>query len=298
MADKTLFPVSSIQGSVIVPGDKSISHRALILSAISDGACRVSGLSGALDVGSTATCLKALGVKINKAKNGVIVHGVGMNGLLAPKKILDAGNSGTTMRLLSGVLAAQDFATTITGDDSLRKRPMRRIIEPLDLMGARIESDDFKAPLTITGGPLRAIDFASPIASAQVKSCVLLAGLFARGVTRVTEPYHYRDHTELMLQEMGANIRSTEALAAVIGPTELHARDINIPADISAAAFFLVAAWQIMRWGTVIRRAGEVTETLHIPFYPVVYGVAAGTALLGVVCGVHMLRGICAPEES
>ena len=216
MEDKKLHRVNSLQGAVEAPGDKSISHRALILSAISDGVCRVSGLSGALDVQSTAACLRALGVKINKAKNGAIVHGVGMNGLRAPQKILDAGNSGTTIRLLSGVLAAQNFTATITGDESLRNRPMRRIIEPLDLMGARINSDDFKAPLTITGGPLRAIDYASSVASAQVKSCILLAGLYARGVTRVTEPYHSRDHTELMLQEMGANIRSSEALAAII----------------------------------------------------------------------------------
>ncbi|MBN1466094.1 3-phosphoshikimate 1-carboxyvinyltransferase [candidate division KSB1 bacterium] len=241
MSDKKLHPVQSLQGTVRVPGDKSISHRALIVSAIADGACRVSGLSTALDVQSTAACLKALGVKINKAKDGVIVHGVGMHGLQPPRKALDAGNSGTTIRLLAGMLAAQNFTATITGDRSLRNRPMRRIIEPLELMGARIDSDDFKAPLTITGGPLRAIDFASPVASAQVKSCILLAGLFARGVTRVTEPYHSRDHTELMLQEMGANIHSSEALAAVIGPSELHARDIDVPGDISAAAFFLVA---------------------------------------------------------
>ncbi|MBN1561332.1 3-phosphoshikimate 1-carboxyvinyltransferase [candidate division KSB1 bacterium] len=256
MEDKKLHRVNSLQGAVEAPGDKSISHRALILSAISDGVCRVSGLSGALDVQSTAACLRALGVKINKAKNGAIVHGVGMNGLRAPQKILDAGNSGTTIRLLSGVLAAQNFTATITGDESLRNRPMRRIIEPLDLMGARINSDDFKAPLTITGGPLRAIDYASSVASAQVKSCILLAGLYARGVTRVTEPYHSRDHTELMLQEMGANIRSSEALAAIIGPCELHARDIDIPGDISAAAFFLVAGALIPNSQLVMRNVG------------------------------------------
>ena len=242
MADKVLHPTGSLKGAVELPGDKSISHRALILTAISDGDCRVTGLSAAQDVESTMTCLRALGVKINKAKNGVIVHGVGMNGLQPPKKALNAGNSGTTMRLLAGVLAAQQFTAKLVGDASLQKRPMRRIIEPLELMGSRIESDEYKAPLTIHGGLLRAIDFASSIASAQVKSCTLLAGLYARGVTRVTEPYHSRDHTELMLQEMGANIRSSAAMTAVVGPTELHARDINVPADISAAAFFLVAA--------------------------------------------------------
>lgn len=241
MANKIMHPVASLQGNVELPGDKSISHRALILGAISDGPCRVSGLSMAADVQSTALCLRTLGVKVNKAKDGAIVHGVGMEGLQAPKKTLDAGNSGTTIRLLSGILAAQHFTSVITGDESLRKRPMRRIIEPLDLMGARIDSHDYKAPLTIRGGALRAIDFASPIASAQVKSCILLAGLFARGVTRVTEPHHSRDHTELMLHDMGANIRSSEAMAAVVGPTTLKSCDIDVPADISAAAFFLVA---------------------------------------------------------
>ncbi len=241
MAKKVMQPVASLQGNVALPGDKSISHRALILGSISDGDCRVTGLSTAEDIHSTASCMKSLGVKINKAKDGVIVHGVGMEGLQASKKTLDAGNSGTTLRLLAGVLAAQDFTTTITGDESLQKRPMRRIIEPLELMGAQFDSNDYKAPLTIRGGKLRAIDFASPIASAQVKSCLLLAGLFARGVTRVTEPYHSRDHTELMLHDMGANIRSSEAMAAVVGPTILTACDIDVPADISAAAFFLVA---------------------------------------------------------
>jgi 3-phosphoshikimate 1-carboxyvinyltransferase len=241
MANKVLQPAVSLQGHVNLPGDKSISHRALILGSISNGDCRVTGLSTADDVQSTASCMKALGVKINKAKDGVIVHGVGMDGLQAPQKKLDAGNSGTTIRLLSGILAAQDFTSTIDGDASLQKRPMRRIIEPLELMGAQFDSTDYKAPLTIRGGALRPIDFASPVASAQVKSCILLAGLFARGVTRVTEPYHSRDHTELMLHDMGANIRSSEAMAAIVGPTTLTACDIDVPADISAAAFFLVA---------------------------------------------------------
>lgn len=241
MANKVLHPIGSLHGTVELPGDKSISHRALILGSIADDTCRVTGLSTAADVQSTAACMRALGVKINKAKDGVIVHGVGMNGLQEPKKKLDAGNSGTTIRLLSGVLAAQHFTSKMTGDESLQKRPMRRIIEPLELMGAQIDSKDYKAPLTIRGATLRAIDFASPIASAQVKSCILLAGLFARGVTRVTEPYHSRDHTELMMDDMGANIRSSGAMAAVVGPTTLHACDIDVPADISAAAFFLVA---------------------------------------------------------
>jgi len=242
MADITLQPVPHLHGKVNLPGDKSISHRALLLSAIADGESRITGLSIADDVQSTISCLKKLGVKINKAKDGVIVHGVGMHGLQPPSKKLDAGNSGTTIRLLSGILAGQDFSTTIDGDESLRKRPMRRIIEPLELMGARIESEANRAPLTIIGNPLRAIDFASPVASAQVKSCILLAGLYARGVTRVTEPFLSRDHTERMLMEMGVKIHSSGAITAVKGPASLTARDIDIPVDISAAAFFLIAA--------------------------------------------------------
>ena len=242
MSDKILNAVESLQGNIHLPGDKSISHRALLLNAIANGDSRITGLSTANDVQSTAACLKKMGVKINKAKDGVIIHGVGMRGLKAPLKKLDAGNSGTTLRLLAGILAAQEFKSTIDGDESLRQRPMRRIIEPLELMGARIDSDSNKAPLTIVGNPLRAIDFASPVASAQVKSCVMLAGLYARGVTRVTEPYMSRDHTERMLAEMGVKIHSSGALAAIKGPTELAARDINVPGDISAAAFFLIAA--------------------------------------------------------
>ncbi len=256
MANKIMQPVASLQGKVDLPGDKSISHRALILGSISDGPCRVTGLSAAADVHSTLECLRALGVKINKAKDGVIVHGVGMDGLQAPKKVLDAGNSGTTIRLLAGVLAAQKFTATISGDASLQKRPMRRIIEPLELMGAQIDSSEYKAPLKIRGGQLRAIDFASPIASAQVKSCILLAGLFARGVTRVTEPYHSRDHTEVMLHDMGANIRSSAAMAAVVGPTKLQACDIDVPADISAAAFFLIAGALLPNSELVMQNVG------------------------------------------
>ena len=242
MADKTLHPVKRLHGVVELPGDKSISHRALLLNAIANGDSRITGLSSANDVQSTVACLKKLGAKINKAKDGVIVHGVGMQGLHAPKGVLNAGNSGTTLRLLSGILAAQDFAATLDGDESLRQRPMRRIIEPLELMGARIESDGNKAPITISGNPLRAIDFASPVSSAQVKSCVLFAGLYARGVTRVNEPHLSRDHTRRMLIDMGVKIHSSAELTAIKGPTELNARDIDVPGDISAAAFFLVAA--------------------------------------------------------
>ncbi len=232
----------SLQGNVIVPGDKSISHRSLILSAIAEGETTIRGLSAAGDVTSTQNCLKALGVSIKKSKDGIVVKGKGKYGLKKPKKTLDAGNSGTTIRLLSGVLAAQNFISVIDGDASLRSRPMRRIIEPLESMGAHIESNGYKAPLTIHGGALHAIDYASTIASAQVKSCVLLAGLYAKGSTRVTEPATTRDHTERMLEVFGVRVRASQSVICVQGPAELQALDIDVPGDLSAAAFFLVAA--------------------------------------------------------
>ncbi len=242
MADRTLHRISSLNGELLLPGDKSISHRALMLGALADGDCRITGLSDAADVESTAACLSALGVRIERKGAEAVVHGLGMNGLKAPATILDAGNSGTTIRLLSGILAAQPFTSTITGDESLRSRPMRRIIEPLELMGATIESNDHKAPLTIHGSRLHAVDYASPVSSAQVKSCLLFAGLFAQGVTRVTEPHPSRDHSERMLQDMGVTVRVSEALTALKGPAVVHARDIDVPVDLSSAAFFIVAA--------------------------------------------------------
>ncbi len=242
MSTKTVVPGKQMRGTLKLPGDKSISHRALLLSAIADGAARITGLSTARDVMSTRRCLEQLGVTIKDDGDAVIVKGVGEKGLSEPSDTLDAGNSGTTIRLLTGVLAAQPFNSRITGDESLQKRPMRRIIEPLENMGATIESADYKAPLLIRGGKLNAIDYASRIPSAQVKSCILLAGLFARGVTRVTEPSTSRDHTERLLQLMGAKMHVGAAVAAVRGPATLTSVDIDVPADISAAAFFLTAA--------------------------------------------------------
>jgi len=242
MTEKLIKPVRCLRGNISLPGDKSISHRALILSALAKGESRITGLSMAEDVMTTKKCLEELGVRIRDSAGVFFVEGVGTSGFQKPAKTLDAGNSGTTIRLLAGALAAQNFTSIIDGDESLRKRPMRRIIEPLELMGAAFESVSFKAPLTIHGGPLRAIDYASPVASAQVKSCILIAGLAAKGITRITEPSQSRDHTERMLQEFGATVHYSEGMAAVKGPAMLHAADIHVPADISAAAFFMVAA--------------------------------------------------------
>ena len=187
MTEKLIKPVRCLRGNISLPGDKSISHRALILSALAKGENRITGLSIAEDVMHTKKCLEELGVPIRDSAGAVFVQGAGTSGFQKPAKTLDAGNSGTTIRLLAGALAAQDFTSSIGGDESLRKRPMRRIIEPLELMGAGFESVSFKAPLTIHGGPLRAIDYASPVASAQVKSCILIAGLARSEERRVGE---------------------------------------------------------------------------------------------------------------
>jgi 3-phosphoshikimate 1-carboxyvinyltransferase len=242
MAYKTIKPTKSLKGTIKLPGDKSISHRALIFASIAEGDSTICGLSSAADVSSTQRCLQQLGVSMEADADRVIVHGNGSYGLKAPSGPLDAGNSGTTIRLMAGVLAAQNFISIIDGDESLRSRPMRRIIEPLENMGAKIESASFKAPLTIYGGPLRAIDYAMPIASAQVKSCILLAGLYAKGITQVTWPAESRDHTERMLEEFGASAQYSTGGAGVKGPAVLHGCTIDVPGDVSAAAFFLVAA--------------------------------------------------------
>ena len=242
MKNQLIKPARSVKGEVRLPGDKSISHRAFILSAMAEGESLITGHSSAEDVMHTRQCLQELGVRMEDQETGCVVHGVGLHGFTEPKRVLDVGNSGTTIRLLAGLLASQNFTATLDGDESLRKRPMRRIIEPLELMGAHIESESYKAPLTIHGGPLRAIDYASPVASAQVKSCILIAGLAAKGLTRVTEPAPSRDHTERMLEEFGARTHYTDGMSAVVGPAKLQATAIDVPADISAAAFFLVAA--------------------------------------------------------
>ncbi|HEY4864496.1 MAG TPA: 3-phosphoshikimate 1-carboxyvinyltransferase [Candidatus Dormibacteraeota bacterium] len=225
-----------LEGEIHVPGDKSISHRALILNAVADGPATVSGLSGAADVASTASCLRALGVQIEEGR----VEGRGLHGLQPASGPLDCGNSGTTMRLLGGLLAGQPFASTLLGDASLSKRPMERLAAPLRLMGAHAEC----APLRVGGAvPLRAVDYPSPVASAQVKSAVLLAGLYAEGTTRVTEPAVSRDHSERMLRAMGATIRIEPGSVSLEGPAaRLRPLSLTVPRDISATSFWLVAA--------------------------------------------------------
>lgn len=232
-----------------------------MLSSIAQGTSHIRGLSHGGDVKSTADCLRALGVLIEgpASINGATawqVHGRGLRGLKAPRVTLDAGNSGTTMRLLSGILSGQNFRSTITGDESLQKRPMGRIIEPLERMGAMIESRDGYAPLTIRGGQLSGIHYELPVASAQVKSCVLLAGLYAADSTTVIESGPSRDHTERMLAFMGAEFQSSENALTVRGEREFKGCEISIPGDLSSAAFFIAAAGLVPKGTLMIRNVG------------------------------------------
>ncbi|MGY0504532.1 3-phosphoshikimate 1-carboxyvinyltransferase [Luteimonas sp. e5] len=245
MADWQASPGGPVQGRITVPGDKSISHRGLMLAAIADGDSRIEGFLEGEDTRATARMLGQLGVRIEAPANGVrIVHGVGMEGLQPPSAPLDCGNSGTAMRLLAGLLAAQPFASTLIGDASLMRRPMRRVSEPLAAMGARIETtEDGCPPLKLQAADgLQGIDYASPVASAQVKSAVLLAGLWARGETRVREPHPTRDYTERMLQAFGVDIDHSPGEARVRGGQRLSPCDLAVPGDFSSAAFPIGAA--------------------------------------------------------
>ncbi len=240
------MPGGTICGEARVPGDKSISHRSIMLGSLAEGTTRVSGFLEGEDALATVAAFRAMGVKIEGPAEGrVTIHGVGLHGLQAPVEAIDLGNSGTSIRLLSGLLAGQTFDTELTGDASLCGRPMGRVITPLSLMDARIDSvDGGKPPLHISGtGSLKAIHYDLPMASAQVKSCVLLAGLYADGETSVTEPAPTRDHTERMLRGFGYAVnRDQDGVISLRGGGALQAADIEVPADISSAAFFLVAA--------------------------------------------------------
>ncbi len=243
MAKKTISPGGCVSGVVELPGDKSISHRYAILAALAEGHSEISNYSPAADCRSTLGCLRKLGVEIEARKEHVRIQGAGLDGLKAPSRALDAENSGTTIRMLAGVLAGQPFVSSITGDASLRRRPMRRVMEPLRQMGAKIHGRDGDvAPLEIMGGPLHAIDYSLPVPSAQVKSAILLAGLFADGVTTVRESVRTRDHTELALREFGATIEVTKGAARIHPRPCLQAKQLIVPGDLSAAVFLMGAA--------------------------------------------------------
>jgi 3-phosphoshikimate 1-carboxyvinyltransferase len=248
-----------LAGELVVPGDKSVSHRAIMLAAIAEGVSEIHGFLEGEDTRATAAIFRQLGVRIDApSPSRRTVHGVGLYGLLAPETELDCGNAGTGMRLLAGLLAGQDFASTLVGDASLSRRPMARVIDPLRRMGACIESaEGGLPPLRIYfSNDLHGIDFELPVASAQVKSAVLLAGLYARGETRVREPHPTRDYTERMLAAFGWPIRFSPGEAMLTGGHRLHATDVHVPADFSSAAFFLVAASLVPGSDLLLRRVG------------------------------------------
>ena len=236
---------TGLHGSIRVPGDKSISHRSIMLASLAEGTSHVSGFLEGEDSLNTVRSFRAMGVNIEGPTDGeVTIQGVGMHGLTPPAQTLDLGNSGTSMRLLAGLLAGQKFDVELTGDASLRKRPMKRITDPLSEMGARVvTSEDGRPPLKITGNQkLKSLNYQMPMASAQVKSCCLLAGMYAEGKTCVTEPAITRDHTERMLRAFGCDVDVNNSTACITGPAKLTATDIDVPADISSAAFFMVGA--------------------------------------------------------
>jgi 3-phosphoshikimate 1-carboxyvinyltransferase len=237
-------PSALVSGSVAAPGDKSISHRALMLGAVADGVTTINGFLAGDDCLATLAALRAMGVSIDEHEDGSLnVRGVGLDGLSAPAQPLDLGNSGTAMRLFAGLLSGQSFRSELTGDESLRGRPMGRVIKPLTMMGARIEADDGKPPLSIDGrSPLDGIVYRLPVASAQVKSAILLAGLYADGDVAIVEPAVTRDHTERMLRSMGADLSQGETQIMMRGGQRLSGTSIEVPADLSSAAFVLVAA--------------------------------------------------------
>ncbi|MCI8506556.1 MAG: 3-phosphoshikimate 1-carboxyvinyltransferase [Lachnospiraceae bacterium] len=249
-----------LTGELTVPGDKSISHRSVMFGALAKGTTKVENFLQGADCLSTINCFRAMGISIENYadKNQVLIHGKGLHCLTSPDSVLDCGNSGTTTRLISGILSAQPFTSELTGDASIRKRPMERIITPLSAMGADISSINGNgcAPLRIRGRRLSGIHYQSPVASAQVKSAVLLAGLYADGSTTVTEPYRSRNHTELMLGGFGAKIECDEASVTLTPPNELYAQELIIPGDISSAAYFLTAASLIPGSELLIKNVG------------------------------------------
>lgn len=241
---KKITRITGLKGTLRIPGDKSISHRAIMFGSLAEGTTTIHGFLKGADCLSTIDCFRKMGISIEEKEDTIYVHGKGLHGLHKPEETLDVGNSGTTTRLISGILAGQNFDTVLSGDASLNSRPMGRIMKPLSMMGADITSihDTGCAPLSIKGRSLNAIHYDSPVASAQVKSCVLLAGLYANGKTSVTEPALSRDHTERMLRSFGANIVSDKNTCTITPPETLHGQHIEVPGDISSAAFFIVAA--------------------------------------------------------
>ena len=251
-----------LQGEISVPGDKSISHRSVMFGSIAKGTTEITGFLNSADCNSTIACFSQMGIDISKQKNAVLVNGKGLHGLTAPSSVLDAGNSGTTVRLMSGILSAQSFSSTITGDSSICKRPMKRIMEPLSLMGADITSINQNdcAPLSINGSSLHGISYHTKTASAQVKSSILLAGLYADSKTSVTEPQISRNHSEIMLRAFGADLSVSDKTVSINPATELYAQKVAVPGDISSAAYFIAAGLITPNSEILIKNVG-INET-------------------------------------
>ena len=245
-------------GELTVPGDKSISHRTVMLGALAEGVTEAEGFLPGADCLSTISCFRQMGVSIHQEGDRILIHGVGLHGLKAPERILDAGNSGTTVRLLSGILAGQNFTSRITGDASIQRRPMKRIIEPLSQMGASVSSVNGNgcAPLEIHGSSLRGIHYHTPVASAQVKSCILLAGMYGQNATSVTDPALSRDHTERMLRFMGASLSSDGRTVSIQPEPRLKGKKIRIPGDISSAAYFIAAGLLVPNSEILLKNVG------------------------------------------
>ncbi len=249
---------AGLHGEVTIPGDKSISHRAVMFGSIADGLTEVTNFLQGADCLSTISCFRKLGIEIENTPDKISVHGKGLHGLSAPSSVLDVGNSGTTMRLISGILAAQPFETELTGDASIQKRPMRRIMDPLSMMGADIVSinNNDCAPLRIKGGKIKGINYHSKVASAQVKSAILLAGLYAEEETRVSEPVISRNHSEIMLRYFGADVRSEDNTAILMPHAHLNGQPVKVPGDISSAAYFIAAGLCVPNSEILIKNVG------------------------------------------
>ena len=247
-----------LSGSLSIPGDKSISHRDVMFGSLAEGTTRISNFLEGADCLSTISCFRKMGINIENTKGEILVHGKGLHGLSAPAETLDVGNSGTTTRLISGILAGQDFVSELTGDASIQKRPMKRIMTPLSQMGADIISlgGNGCAPLKISGKKLHAIHYNSPVASAQVKSCVLLAGMYSDGITCVTEPVLSRNHTEIMLNYFGADVTSEGTTAFIKPDPSLYGREILVPGDISSAAYFIAAGLLVPNSEILLKNVG------------------------------------------
>jgi 3-phosphoshikimate 1-carboxyvinyltransferase len=322
MGKKVVTPGGAIDGVIELPGDKSISHRYAILAALAEGTSEISNYASAADCQSTLECLRGLGIAIDSAEGRVRIAGKGLDGLREPRRTLDAENSGSTLRMLAGVLAGQRFASTITGDSSLRKRPMRRVMEPLRQMGAEIRSaEGDRAPLKICGGNLHAIDYTPPTPSAQVKSAVLLAGLFADGVTTARESVGTRDHTEVALREFGAKLDGARGAISIHPRPKLTGRQLTVPSDLSTAVFLIGATLVLpgsslmlhnvglnptrsrvldffnsigapVRIATVQMRNGELVGDVSVRHAPIEGGTIAGAQVAEMIDELPMLAAL------